>query len=141
MDLIPTSQKKPLPKGFSYPIGAEIVSETLKSLPNYDEFELLFSFYSWHDSRWGTEFRKRIKSGGKFVVLRANYTLLFEHWWIEICAVPSDHRNAVRTLLLDGILDRLRNALLVPGNDPSKFSWHATYDLAEKTIAIDSHAA
>jgi len=41
--LIPTLYKTRLPREFSYPIGAEALSEQLAGVPQFSEFRICFS--------------------------------------------------------------------------------------------------
>lgn len=138
MDLIPTRSKEKLPKGFSYPVGAEILSSALNSVPQYDEMELQFT---WKDVYWASEYQKKLKSLGKIRVLEANYSIVFDEWVLRICSVPSVHNKVVKLLLQEGPLGRLRDALLAGADDRGSFFWKARYDLAEETMIVESNAS
>nr|WP_319395940.1 hypothetical protein [uncultured Desulfobacter sp.] len=44
--LIPTSYKEKLPKDISYPVGAELISQHLEGVPQFNELKLSFFFWT-----------------------------------------------------------------------------------------------
>ena len=58
--LIPTLYKTRLPREFSYPIGAEALSEHLASVPQFSEFRICFSDVV---SAWKSKFQQMIAEG------------------------------------------------------------------------------
>ncbi|HEY7955652.1 MAG TPA: hypothetical protein VII38_10175 [Polyangia bacterium] len=114
MALIPTTFRRRLPKGLSYPIGAEAISAALAPVPHYAALRLCFE--------------KRYVDN-VLVVLIGNAT----PGTIVVYAVPSTSSSAVREQLLkEGLLRvakwlvaervdtwRLRPHQLVVGYDPA----------------------
>jgi len=95
MELIPTARKDKLPKLHAYPIGAQIVSEALADVPQYENLRLWFSRYP--------------KSS---LVMKARYTVpadtsqllnspryLTTRWDINIYAVPRERNAAIKSHL------------------------------------------
>jgi hypothetical protein len=62
MILIPTAKKQRLPKGFSYPLGAEAISAAFAGVPQLENASLWFS---WRDEYWASEWRRRIDALGE----------------------------------------------------------------------------
>jgi hypothetical protein len=69
--MIPTRFKAKLPKGLSYPLGAEAISQTLAGAPHADELHL--SFYG--QAVWpAAEFNRLLREGLPYRILSAEYT-------------------------------------------------------------------
>lgn len=70
MNMILTKFKEKLPKGFSYPIGAEKISLGLARTPQIKMFELCF----WHkDEFWASSFNERVKQKKPLKVIEISY--------------------------------------------------------------------
>jgi hypothetical protein len=131
MNLISTTDKEKLPKGYSYPIGAEIISASLKGVPQYENLTTVFA---WRDQYWASQYQAKLRSQGAIEVLKVEYNSRFDRWTIRVHAVPSTHNRKVKSLLQEGILDRLKEVLLALDEHPTYFSWRANYNLAEEKI-------
>ena len=59
MGLIETAKKEKLPKGFSYPLGAEAISAALAGIPQFGNALLWFR---WRDEFWVSRWRKRLQA-------------------------------------------------------------------------------
>lgn len=105
--MIKTSRKEKLPKGFSYPLGAEAISAALDGIPQFDNTELWFS---WRDEFWVSRWRKRLEEHGPIVLLRVAYSEYFRHWDVRVYSVPSEHTVFAREQL-HAELPRVRSAL------------------------------
>ena len=91
--LIPTSVKEKLPKTNSYPVGAEVISESLAGVPQYQALELKFHY---RDVWWASEYNQRVKSLGEIVVVDIrSYTVSSETLTLGINSVPSHLKSDV----------------------------------------------
>jgi hypothetical protein len=133
MKLIPTAHKEKIPKGFKYPVGAELVSRALSGAPQFGLFELRFS---WKDSFWASEYRARINAAGAMEIMEIEYSphaRLHPPWTIRVYAVPSAEGQSAKELL-EHSLQTLKTRLMSTGMEPGYFSWKAIYDLATRTL-------
>ena len=104
--MIPTKSKTKIPHRWSYPIGAELVSQTLKGIPQYDNIYLSFlwinpaSRLAHHDK-------------SKLHLLTIAYTnpeqiAINENWSVNVSAVPSELKMSVRDYFQTEIFARVR---------------------------------
>ena len=110
MALIRTARKEKLPKGFSYPFGAEAISAALDGIPQFDNAELWFS---WRDEFWVSRWRKRLQSRGVITLFRVAYSDYFGVWNLYAYSVPSEYTVTARELLkieLRRVRDELQRA-------------------------------
>lgn len=128
--LIATRHKEKLPAGYSYPIGAEALSNALHGLLEPSGISLLFS---WRDEFWASKYQQKLVVGGDIRVLVVSF---FEHWHISVNAVPSTDAKLARDLLSEFGLPSLREALQRMSKDADFFRWCATYSLATKTLEL-----
>ncbi len=63
---IPTIRKEKLPEGFSYPPGAEDISEAFDTVPHLENATIWFH---WRDEYWASSWRKKIESHGSVKLL------------------------------------------------------------------------
>ncbi len=119
MPLIRTARKQRLPKGFSYPFGAEAISAALEGIPQFDNAELWFT---WRDEFWASRWRKRLQSQGLITLLRVDYSQYFGVWHLYVYSVPSDCAVVAREHLIVE-LRRVRDGLRAAG--PHSRSFHA----------------
>jgi hypothetical protein len=124
--LIRTRRKEKLPRGFSYPIGAERLSMKLTGVPQYSVAEIAFS---WKDTFWASEYQSRLRELGRISIVDADYWSRFDSWTIRIHAVPSEHNNRAHEGLL-AVLSDLADKLNAALTNPDTFRWSARYDLA-----------
>ena len=124
--LIRTRRKEKLPKGFSYPIGAELLSMKLTGVPQYSIAEIAFS---WKDTFWASEYQSRLRELGRILIVDAGYSSRFDSWTIRIHAVPSEHNTRTREGLL-AVLSVLADKMKTTSTNPDSFKWSASYDLA-----------
>jgi hypothetical protein len=87
MSLIATRLRQPLPKGFSYPIGAEVISAALAPTVPFERLGLLFS----------TPYADNV-----MVVLCER-----EDWRIVVNRVPTSLRSSVHAQLVSEGLQRI----------------------------------
>lgn len=119
--MIPTTMKERLPKGFSYPLGAELIFKNIGELPQAEKVSLMFV---WKDEFWASKWRKRVAQRGTVALIQARYYRTRDEWWISVYAVPSDCSAAAREFLLGGALaeigEVLRKAASSPENVPDE---------------------
>jgi hypothetical protein len=131
LELIRTTLKEKLPKGFSYPIGAEALSTALAGVPQFHEASIHFS---WKDTFWASKYNAKIRAAGSVNVFEVNF---WNEWRIFVHAVPSEHSEHARRQLAP-VLASLQSRLVNAPLQPTYFHWHATYDLATHVLAIGS---
>lgn len=116
--MIPTKMKERLPKGFSYPLGAEMISKTIGELPQAEKASLRFV---WKDEFWASKWRKRIAQRGTVALIHASYAQRWDEWWIYVYAVPSDCSAEARDFLLGGALAGTGEALRRAASAPASY--------------------
>jgi hypothetical protein len=133
--MIPTKSKEKLPKGKAYPVGAEGITEILKDVPQIEELVLYFYI---QDEYWASKYNKKIKEGGEIRVLETSLSSPFYDWRINICSVPSQYKSEVKRALISEALPRLNEKLKNYDKLNETFSFHATYNIKENIIKINS---
>ena len=123
--LIPTLKKEVLPRGFSYPAGAEQISRCLEGVPQYDLLRIAFW---WRDQFWASAYAEKLKARGSIKILEVNHGL-WPEWAIHVHAVPSEHKQHAGRRLADG-LTGLKHRLMQAGRGADFFSEAISYDLA-----------
>jgi hypothetical protein len=108
MHLIPTARKEKLPKGFSYPLGAESISEAFEGVPHLQNATIWFD---WRDEYWASRWRKKIKSHGSVKLLDVGASALSGEPVLRLYSVPSEYSLLAREHLLTE-LPRVRLKLL-----------------------------
>ena len=91
MSLIETAAKEKLPKGFSYPLGAETISAALEGVPQLGNMRIWFT---WRDEFWVSRWRKRLQARGPIELLRVAYSDYFSRWEVSAYSVPSEYTIA-----------------------------------------------
>jgi hypothetical protein len=109
MRLIPTARKEKLPHGFSYPLGAERISEALAGIPQFETMELWFA---WRDEFWSSRWRRRIIDRGVVTLLEISFWEYFGRWHVGVYSVPSEYVCVARERL-ESELVRVRERLMV----------------------------
>jgi len=132
MLLIPTVRKEVLPKGFSYPVGAESISAAIAGTPQFEELQLWFS---WRDEFWASRYATKLNAKGVLRLIEVSNTLRFSEWSVRLHAIPSDHKAAAREQLLAVGLPALRRKLIDAGDRVDSFSCVASYDLGSSMLA------
>lgn len=124
MNLIRTAAKERLPKGYSYPLGAEAISNALKGITVLHDASLWFS---WRDEYWSSTWRQKIAALGELTLLTIDDSYLGRAREVRVYAVPSGFSIAARERLLSEF-PRVRNALIA-GDSSMQVS--VTLSLAE----------
>jgi hypothetical protein len=109
--MLKTSYKAKLPQGWSWPIGAETLSEWLEGVEGAEPVPLHFSDYQIRDSH----FRRIRAQGLPYRILSITYSAPFAYWadqWqVRIDPIPSTHKKFVHTRLLSSGLSKVRTWL------------------------------
>lgn len=125
--LIPTAAKERLPKGFSYPLGAQAISVALDSVPVLQDARLWFS---WRDEYWASEWQQKIAALGEVILLEVADSCLGPGCAVRVYAVPSEYSLAARERLL-AELPRVRRVLTDGGASGELPRVRITFDLGE----------
>lgn len=133
MKIIATKSKEKLPKGFSYPIGAERLSEELATAPQLKDFVLWFR---WRAQYRASTYRNILDRKGKITIIEVRYKSMFDEWRIDIYAVPARQSAEVKALLKNEVFDDLRSKLKNQKQD--YFSWKAQFSLSGQVVEIIS---
>jgi hypothetical protein len=100
-----TQSKEKLPKGHSYPIGAEGLSAALEGIPQISTITISF----WYkDEFWASSYNKKLKEDGEIAVLRAEYGAPFYEWRIHVSSVPSTAKQRVAEAIHHKVLPALK---------------------------------
>ena len=117
-ELIKTGWRHPLLKGFSNPVGAEIISKALADIPQYSDLQIN---YSGGPGRSLGEFTPSIfqvkVKGSKAGKLHEYQSAIEIHYdfaelSIHVEAVESSQKSSIRSLLIEGSLPRIRSWLI-----------------------------
>jgi len=110
MPLIPTHGKSKLSADFSYPIGSELLTSNLESVPQFSKL-----FLSFTDSTFpATKFRKTVLSDDKYYILDATFypkSHFFDSWALGIYPVRRGLKKVARDALVSHGLPMLREWL------------------------------
>jgi len=132
MLLIPTVKKEVLPKGFSYPVGAESISAAIAGTPQFGQLQLWFS---WRDEFWASRYAAKLDAKGVLRLIEVSNTLRFSEWLVRLHAIPSDQKAAAREQLLAVGLPALRRRLIDAGDRIDSFSYSVSYDLGSSMLS------
>ena len=127
MEIIATTLREKLPKGYSYPIGAEALSQALTGVPQYAMLSLTFN---WRDTFWASKYQANVKALGRVKIIGLNSYGL--DWRIHLNALPAEQSHEAREQLNSNGLTLLKLRLNAIGMNPSDGGWVAYYDLATR---------
>jgi hypothetical protein len=133
MELIPTIEKETLPKGFSYPCGAEVISKALKPHFHSENAKLRFDR---RDVFRASEWNAKIKSKQKIILLTIKPNLQSQIHLINIYAVPSDYRYHVSYHLSKHLWNSIREKVLIKMNKNKSIFINLTLNLKDKSFQI-----
>jgi hypothetical protein len=108
--IIPTRYKVRLSREFSYPIGAEALSEQLAGVPHFDDFQISFSDLV---SAWKSKFQKMIAEGADYEIVSVRFWSPFE---ISVYPVQRTLKHAAQEALVSHGLPQLRAWTLRQGS-------------------------
>lgn len=120
-EMLQTSYKNKLPHGWSYPMGAEELSEWLEGVEGAAQSPLHFSDYQIRNSRYRlnrfkdmpyqilgiTYSRPLIKSDLQFLASRGQD----DQWEVRVDPVPSEHRARIHACVVSEGLPQIRKWL------------------------------
>jgi hypothetical protein len=86
--MVPTARKEKLPKGFSYPLGAQAICEALEGIPQFGNAKFWFE---WRDAYWASKWRKRLEARGSITLFDVAYADYLGYWAFRIYSVPSEY--------------------------------------------------
>lgn len=134
--MIPTWFKSKLPNTLSYPAGAQLLSDGLRGIPQFDQFVVRFQGRPMFSA---TDFNAMLKSGQPYVVLEAHFTKSdpsltsprsmiesgdFEaKWELTVYPVLRQYRHAAQAALEAIALPNLRQWL----SHPKAQTWKSGY--------------
>jgi hypothetical protein len=127
MLLIPTALKEKLPKGFSYPLGAEAIGSALDGSPQIGNGKLWFH---WRDEFWASRWRKRLASRGLITLFQVNYSEHLGYWSFRVYSVPSQCTVVAREHLLAELV-QVRGKLMAAGSEAKSLNVAVTLSLAD----------
>src|SRR5947208_14716461 len=93
MRFIRTYRKEKLPRGYSYPLGAEAISTALEGVPQFDSIDLWFR---WRDEFWASRWRRRVLNHGVVSLLDMSWYEYFGRWHLTVYSVPSEYAQPAR---------------------------------------------
>jgi hypothetical protein len=93
--LIPTTYKSKIPQGFSYPLGAEIISEALAGVPQYEQLSIRFSSYNVRSRG----FQRLITTRELWILQIHFYVESIYPWKITVGTLPSEHKHTAQEAL------------------------------------------
>jgi hypothetical protein len=133
MKIIPTTFKEKIPKGFSYPIGTELLSRALEDVPQFGLFTLLF----WYrDEYWASSYTQKIKEKSPIKIIEVSFKSYRPNlsssksmiesgyyepkWEIRINSIPSEYAGIVKEQLITKVLPQLASLLKKDFEKPSQ---------------------
>jgi|GEM_PF-2650848 hypothetical protein len=145
--IIKTKYKDRLPKGLSYPIGAELLSQQLSEVPQFNAFELSFFF------RCGKLYKVLNSQSIEFLTLafkrseksisntnkRKDSEWVKPHWNIYVSPVPSTIQKKVRKSCLELGFPIIKDWLIKDRPDNWYYGYkfiELTYDIVNETLIV-----
>jgi hypothetical protein len=117
--IIPTLSRAKISRHLSYSIGAEPISESLASVPQFAELKLLFFSSQFHTPLRSKEYEflrveylNNAKSGGKWPIASLCGRPLQSRWEIAVQPVLRVLRHSVKQYILDSALPQMRHRLV-----------------------------
>ena len=137
MRLIPTVRKQRLPKGFSYPLGAEAISEVLGDIPELENARLWFN---WRDDYRTSRWRKRIEDRSPVILFTLSYWDYLGYWSLTAYSVPSEFSVFARDRMVTELQKIRRDLSAIRGSSRS-FRASIALSLTEAQRAANQRAA
>ncbi len=127
--LIRTGLRSKLPRGFSHPVGAELISQALVGVPQFDQLWIAFG-----DRPLPMGPTAPPEMGG----LLKTFYVVYNHasggtWYLNVSAVPSVSRSVVRRLLVTYGLPVSRAWLLQPRPE----TWYGGFRVFAVGCSVD----
>jgi hypothetical protein len=111
--LIPTLYRVRLSRDFSYPLGAELLSEHLGGVPQFSEFRICFSD---NVSAWKSKFQEILADGADYEIVTARLWSPFE---IFVYPVQRQLKHTVQQALISDTLPKMREWMMRQGSPSS----------------------
>jgi len=111
MELIRTGLRNKLPKGLSYPLGAELISTLLANVPQYDELWISFSKSGWMSIE---AIGGALGAASYMLSFSASLYFISPSYRLRVPAVPSEYRQTIRVSLIEYGLPKVRAWLVAP---------------------------
>jgi hypothetical protein len=111
--VIPTLYRTRLSREFSYPVGAEILSEALAGVPNFSDFRICFSDVV---SAWKSKFQQMLATGVDYEIIRARLWSPFE---IFVYPVQRGLKHPAHEALVSNGLPKMREWMSREGSPSS----------------------
>ena len=113
MELIRTGYRDKLPRGLSYPVGAEAISSALVNVPQFNDLWISFSRSGWMEISSGS---KQVSSFMRAFATSLNFDSGGADLSIPIAvpAVPSKYRQLVRKAIIQYGLPVIKVWLTTP---------------------------
>jgi hypothetical protein len=111
--LIPTLYRTRLSREFSYPVGAEVLSEHLAGVPRISDFHICFSDVV---SAWKSKFQKMLADGVDYEIVTARLWSPFE---IFVYPVQRRLKHPAHEALVANGLPKMREWMLRQGSASS----------------------
>ncbi len=137
--MLQTKSKEKLPKGHTYPVGAEALSAALDGIP---QFSLITLSFWYKDEFFSSSYDQKLREGGVIAVLRAEYGAPFYDWRIHICSVPSAVKAQVAAAISNRVIPALKASYqslsTVTAGAAKHQSFKATISLSDGHVQIFS---
>lgn len=111
MELIRTGYRDKLPRGLSYPVGAEAISEALVGVPQFYDLWIAFTKTGWMEISTNP---KQVISFMRTFAANLNFYNGGASFGITVPAIPSDYRQLVRKAIIDYGLPAIKIWLATP---------------------------
>ncbi len=151
MKIIPTKFKEKIPKGFSYPVGAELLSSAFSETPQFDLFTVRF----WYqDEYWASSYTTKIKEKSSIKIIEVSYKNYRPHlsssrdmiesghyepkWEIRVNSIPSEYAAIVKEQLISKVLPELSVLLRKSVEKPLQElqNWVVLFNPKNKEVAV-----
>src|ERR1700722_6223772 len=117
--VIPTLSRTRISRHLSYPIGAEVISEALTTVPQFAQLQLLFYSSKFHTPLRSKEYEfvriqylNNAKSGERWPIANLWGRPLQSRWEIAVQPVPRVLRHRIKRYILDSALPQMRDWLV-----------------------------
>lgn len=133
---LPTRYRQRLPQEFSFPLGAEVLSEHLAGVPRFSECSVGFSDVTARKA----DFQRILAERGDYAIVTVLLVPAFE---ILVHPVPRALKPAARAALVATGLPLLREALLRrdPENPAAATAFRIMFSIADRTVSLRPHPA
>lgn len=142
--MIPTRYKSKVPHTFSYPVGAEAVSEALMGVPQFNDLTL--HFWHWKSRKWETTLPNEVLDvwySGPFQVFskpqQPDSDIDEPKWQITVYAVPTSLRHAIQGKIVTEALPAIRIWLAANYHSSEREGRHGLVFLYDEAADLLKH--